>query len=61
MRWSRGSGGLIDGVGSGASRRCILSVAVVASGGRDVMTVTGLGDITAWTHVTRSSSLNRRR
>lgn len=33
---------------------------VVASGGRDVMTVRGLG-VTAWTHVTGSSSLNQRR
>lgn len=62
MRWSGGSGGgIIAGVGSSASKRCILRVGVIASGWRDVMAVSGLGDVSAWTHVTRSSSLNHRR
>lgn len=60
MRWSGGSGGLVAGAGNGASRRGVLRMGVVASGGRDVMTVSGLGDITSWVHVTRPSSLNHR-
>ena len=60
MRWSGCSGGLVAGAGSGASRSGVFRMGVVASGGRDVMTVSGLGDITSWAHVTRPSSLNHR-
>lgn len=57
MRWS---GGLVAGAGSGASRMGALRLGVVASGGRDVMIVSGLGVVAGWVHVTSSSSLNHR-